>query len=475
VAAVLISLALLFFFGEAARADQVEPVRVSVDPTPKGRVVPPRFIGLSFEASALPALARSSRRGNLVTLLRSLGPGMLRFGGASVDANTAFSADGEPPAWATTTITPRDLARLGTLARRADWRVLLALPLGHYDPKSAAREAAAAARSLGPSLAAVEIGNEPNAFWFTGLRPGSWGYPQYRREIRAYRRAIASAAPGVPIAGPDTALYDGFLWLSRFAGDERPALLTPHYYPVDGCFGQPTTVAELLSSSLAREQAQTMSKFAAIAREHDLRIRVGETNNVPCGGQSGLSDTFAAALWALRYMLTIARAGIDGVNFHTLPETCSGYSAICAQSRMDYDHGRLHAMPEWYALLLFRRLIGQHFARIALPHRVQGLTVDAFQDASAGKIDLVAVNSTRDTKMRLAIRVDDRRRLLSGTVMRLTAPAIDASTRVRLAGAGVGRRGMWRPERRLRRVPSLTGALRIAVPAGTAALIQLRR
>jgi hypothetical protein len=473
VAAVLIALALLLFFGEGARADPVETVRVTVDPTRKGRVVPPRFIGLSFEASALPALARSSRRANLVTLLRSLGPGMLRFGGASVDA--AFSTDGEAPAWATTTITPRDLARLGTLARRADWLVLLALPLGHYDPKSAAREAAAAAHNLGRSLAAVEIGNEPNAFWFSGLRPGSWGYPQYRREIRAYRRAIGSAAPGVPIAGPDTALYDGFPWLSRFAGDERPALLTPHYYPVDGCFGQPTTVAELLSSSLARRQARTMSRFAAIARAHDLRIRVGETNNVPCGGQSGLSDTFAAALWALRYMLTIARSGIDGVNFHTLPETCSGYSAICAQSRDDYDHGRLHAMPEWYALLLFRRLIGQHFTQVALSHRVQGLTVDALQDASAGDLDVVAVNSTPDTKVRLAIRVDGRRRLLSGTLLPLTAPAIDASTRVRLAGAGVSRRGVWRPERKLRRISAPAGTVRIAVPAGTAALIELKR
>jgi len=101
---------------------------------------------------------------------------------------------------------PGGFDRLGRLARRTGWRVLLSAPLLHYDPRAAAREAAAAARRLGPMLAAVEIGKEPNGFAVTGGRPASWAYADYREEISAYRRALDSAAPGVPIAGPDTGI-----------------------------------------------------------------------------------------------------------------------------------------------------------------------------------------------------------------------------------------------------------------------------
>jgi hypothetical protein len=468
---VLAALALLLFPVEGAGAAPAETVRVSLDPARKGPRVEQRFLGLSFEASALPGLARGSRRGNLVTFLRSLGPGVLRFGGASVDMNTAFSPDGEAPAWATTTITPRDLRRLGTLARRSRWRVLLALSLGHYDPKGAAREAAAAARHLGPWLAAVEIGNEPNAFWLNGLRPPSWGYAQYRREVRAYRGAIDAAVPGLPIAGPDTALYDGYEWLSAFARDERPAFLTPHYYPHDGCFGRAATVAELLGPSLAREEARTMSRFGAIARAQDLPIRVGETNNVPCGGQGGVSDTFAAALWALRYMVAVARAGVDGVNLHTLPERCNGYSPICAPTRAEFRRGRLRALPEWYALLLFRHLVGERFAGVSLSRRPPGVTVAAFQREPAGDLDVIAVNTNPETGLRLAIRLD-RGEVRGATALRLTAATIEASAGVRLAGARVGPRGAWRP-RLQRRISAPGGTLRIPVPGGSAALIRL--
>lgn len=456
----------------AAPAAAVEPVRVSVEPARAGPVVGGRFIGLSFEASALPAMARNAGRGNLVTLLRSIGPGMLRFGGSSVDTNTAFSADGHAPAWASTTIAPRDFDRLAVLARRTGWRVLLALPLGHYDPRAAAREAAAAARRLGPALAAFEIGNEPNTFWLSGLRPPTYGYLHYRSEVRAYRRAIAAAAPRVPIAGPDTAHAGDFGWLSAFARDQRPALLTPHHYPLDVCGGTLPTVAQLLSTSLADDDARTISRFAAIGRANGLRVRIGETNNVGCRGHAGVSDTFAAALWALRYMLTIARAGVSGVTFHTLPDHCGGYSAICAPTEAEYRRGRLQAMPEWYALLLLRELAGTRLTRMSLSRRPPGLTVEAFA-RPAGATDVVAVNVAPDAPARLVIRVARGAELRSGTVVSLRAPALDATTGVRLAGAVVGRGGGWRPKRS-RRISPRGGAVSLTVPGGSAALIRLR-
>ena len=66
---------------------------------------------------------------------------VLRFGGSSVDAVTAFSATGDPVPWARTTIVPADFDRLAALTRRTGWRVLLAVNLGRHDAASAAAEA----------------------------------------------------------------------------------------------------------------------------------------------------------------------------------------------------------------------------------------------------------------------------------------------------------------------------------------------
>ena len=44
-------------------------------------------------------------------------------------------------------------------------------------------------------------------------------------------------------------------------------------------------------------------------------------NAVSCGGVRGVSDTFASALWALDTLFEFSRVGVDGVNFHTVPNT----------------------------------------------------------------------------------------------------------------------------------------------------------
>ena len=67
------------------------PVSVTFDLNRPGPPVPPRFLGLSFELSSLRQIAAYASGGDLVTLLRSLGPGVLRFGGVSADTRVAWS------------------------------------------------------------------------------------------------------------------------------------------------------------------------------------------------------------------------------------------------------------------------------------------------------------------------------------------------------------------------------------------------
>ena len=65
-----------------------------------------------------------------------------------------------------------------------------------------ATEVRVAKAELGHRLAAVEVGNEPDAYGKHAFRPLPWTARQYGAEARRYRRRITRAAEGVSFAGP---------------------------------------------------------------------------------------------------------------------------------------------------------------------------------------------------------------------------------------------------------------------------------
>lgn len=422
------------------------PVVVAIDRLDPGRPVPPRFLGLSFEAAALGRLAQYAERGDLVTLLRSVGPGVLRFGGVSADESVAWSdALTPPPPWATSTIGPRELAGLAALARRSGWQVILTVGLGHYEPQAAAREVAAARRALGASLLAVEIGNEPNAYGRHGLRPLPWIAQGYEEEVGAYREAIAALTPGIPIAGPDVSGSGLFAeWGEEEALAQTPALLTGHHYPLGCAQTPPPSIEALLSRETRGRAARSLARYMSVARAHGIPLRIDETNTVSCGGVAGISDTFAAALWATGYITQAMTAGTVGVNLHGHPASCRGYSPLCAPDLATLAAGALTAQPEWYALLLTSSLIGDR----PLPTRIfaapqPDLVAAAFlTPAHALEVALVDDDPPGSSPLALRLRIGPgmgRARLLA-----LTAPAPSATGGVRLGGRAVAADGSWR-------------------------------
>ncbi|MGC2373531.1 MAG: hypothetical protein WA484_06630, partial [Solirubrobacteraceae bacterium] len=345
--------------GDAAGQSAL-PIAVGIDPLDPGRQVPQRFLGLSFEAAALGQLAQYAHRGNLVELLRSLGPGVLRFGGITADRNVAWSDAVTPrPAWASSTIGPAELRALGVLARRSGWQVLLTVGLAHYEPLAAAREVAAAHHALGPYLAAVEIGNEPNAYGNHGFRELPWIAQGYEEQVSEYREAIATLTPGVPIAGPDVSGSGVFSeWGSEEALAQTPALLTGHHYPL-GCAQTPSpSIESLLSAATRGREAHSLASYMAVARSNGVALGIDEAGTVSCGGVSGISNTFASALWASGYITQTMAAGASSINLQGNPANCGGYTPVCASTPTALAQGTLRAQPEWYALLLTKALIG---------------------------------------------------------------------------------------------------------------------
>jgi hypothetical protein len=462
----------------AARArgltrQSAHPVTITIDALDPGRPVAQWFLGLSFEAVALGQLSQYADRGDLVRLLRSLGPGMLRFGGITADENVAWTDAATPrPAWAASTIGPAQLHALGVLARRTGWHVLLTVGLAHYEPTAAAREVAAAHRALGPDLAAVEIGNESDAYGSHGFRALPWLAQGYEEEVGSYREAIEALTHGVPIAGPDVSGSGIFQeWGEEEALSQRPALLTGHHYPLGCAQTPPPSIEALLSAATREREARSLATYLSVSQTYGIPLRIDETNSVSCGGVAGISNTFASALWATAYIAQAMAAGTAGINLQGNPANCSGYTPLCGPDPAAVAKGRLHAEPSWYALLLTRSLVGER----PLPTTI----------LAEGSPDLLAASFAGPGRSRKVVLVDDepvgtspallRLDLGRGAgvarVLRLTAPSPSATSGVLLGGHAVAPDGSWSEPSKLPQVPDRRGVVAVDIAPSSAVLL----
>jgi hypothetical protein len=448
------------------------PVSVTVDASHPGTPVAQDFLGLSFEVSNLAQIASYANVGDLVTLLRSLGPGELRFGGGSADTRIAWTDRRTArPAWASGVVDADDLRALGTLAAKTGWRIVLTLNLGHYDAVAAAREAVAAKAGLGPWLEAIQLGNEPNAFAQHGLRPEPWTFVQYNAEVAAYRSAIEAAAPGIPLMGPDVSGSAAFeSWGLGESIDQRPAVLTGHHYPL-GCEQIPApSIARLLSPLIRRKEAGSLRRYMTIARAAKIPFRLDETNSVSCGGTAGISNTFASALWATGFVAQVMSAGVSGINLHGNPANCNGYAPVCAPTRDGFASGTLIAQPDWYALLLGKKLIGDR----PLPtfKRSSGrpnVGVTAFL-ATDGSLHFVIVDYDPPGKRALNVALRVGSRFAGASVLTLSGPSPTALSGMTLGGREVAPDGSWSPAR-LPTAPSKHGVVTVNLEPSSAALV----
>jgi hypothetical protein len=446
---------------------------VSIDLLDPGRPVAQRFLGLSFEAAALGQLAQFADRGNLVELLRSLGPGMIRFGGVTADESVAWTDASTPrPPWASSVIGPAQLHAIGVLARRSGWQILLTVGLAHYEPTAAAREVAAAHSALGPYLAAVEIGNEPNAYGSHGFRELPWIAQGYEEEVSNYREAIATLTPGVPIAGPDVSGSGAFSeWGDEEALAQTPALLTGHHYPL-GCAQMPApSIEALLSSATRGSEARSLATYMSVSSSNGIPLRIDEANTVSCGGVAGISDTFASALWATGYITQAMAAGAAGINLEGNPTNCNGYTPLCVPDAASLAKGWLRVQPEWYALLLTRSLVGYR----PLPTTI---TAEGSPDLAAASfsgpgrsLKVVLADDEPEGASPLALRLNVGSGMGVAHILRLTAPSQSAGGDVLLASRAVAANGSWLAPARTESVATHSGILALELVPGSAALV----
>jgi hypothetical protein len=361
----------------APAADPSDPtVYATVGPTPSDSPLPAGFLGLSLEYTALDAYTGAGPDPAavdpvFVQLLRNLAPApgqplVLRIGGNSTDATWWPVSGLTPPAGVRYALTPAWLAGARALASAVPARFILGVNLAARRPRLSAAEANALLSGIGPgSVAALELGNEPDVYgvfpWYVTrhgrvyARSAGYRLGDFIGEFRHWSTVL----PNTALAGPAAAELS---WLSGL-----PALLhaapklriaTVHRYALQGCFTNPRSpsypsVANLLSDRSSAGLARSVAPYVATAHSLGLQFRVDELNSAAlagCLGRTGVTDTFASALWMLDTLFDMASIGVDGVNVHSLPG--AGYEPFTF-SRAGDGAWQAFVHPDYYGMLMF--------------------------------------------------------------------------------------------------------------------------
>jgi hypothetical protein len=427
------------------------------------------YTGFSY---GVEQLNRDINQGNLFQYMKTLGAGVMRFGG-STDENLWWTSTGEPmPTWAELTLTPAHLQKLNALAVKTGWKVIVGLNLKRDDAARAADEARFAKQILGDRLLALEMGNEPN-YWL------DYSPAQYYADWERLRAGIVAAAPGVPLLGPSVGRVGaGDVYLRDFADRQQAspdlAVLASHFYPScsrsasNGKISIPT----LLSVDWHNRERLRADLVAGLSARLHVPGMITETNSVSCAGLAGVSDTFAAALWGVDEMMSVAEAGDQALLLHGDLGTCDSpfYSPLCATTRDNMNAGILQARPGYYAPLLVQQ-VGTGFIQPVSNDATE--VVRAYAVRNGTRLRLVLVNVSDPTAAQgYPVKISLGGTFTHGDFYRLSAPTLDATTGVTLGGRSVAANGTYAgPTHTTMTVNGST--LSVTLPAGSATVITL--
>jgi hypothetical protein len=300
-----------------------------------GPHVPANFIGLSYETQQLttPDFFSIENTG-LIAQFRALAPhGVLRIGGNTSDigwwkATPASTrpeikvrdiGGGEPTSNLAYPITPEAITNLRAFLDATGWTCIYGINLGTNTPARAAEEAAFVAPTLGPKLEYFQLGNEPDLFSSHLRDKATWNANAYLDEWLAEANAIRARVPNARFGMPDIA--NNAEWFATI-GSRIPAtpnhpdiVAVSHHYYIGGPPSNPEmTIAHILAPNpRVLHDAELVRECAA---KLHAPYRMTEGNTCYRGGKPGVSDVFAASLWAADYLLELASLGYAGVNLH---------------------------------------------------------------------------------------------------------------------------------------------------------------
>jgi hypothetical protein len=464
-----------------------------------GRQIPRGFLGLSIEFQAIRAYTGtdpSAINPVFEALVRNLSPGQapsLRIGGNSTD-QSYVPAPGVTPRFVDGyALTPGWVQTTSALAHDLGARMILGLNLADDQPALDTAEARAYVRAFGAgSIAGLELGNEPNLYaHFTKFttragasvtpRPRSYGPAGYNADVARVARALPAGARSIPLVGPALAAgltaADAQPWTkgaaALLAGDPAVRILSVHRYPLKNCFTPPSspmypTIAHLVAPYSTVALGDGVRGWARIAHRAGRTLRIDEINTAACKGRAGVSNAFASALWAPDALFSLAAAGVDGVNVHTLPD--SAYHPFT----FTRDGGRWSASvrPVYYGLQLFAQAAPAGSRLLAVHGATHSPRLSVWATRGADGRDRVLLID-KDPGKPMTVRLPSRG---AASVEQMRAAGLSATTGVTLGGRSYGdstTTGTLQPMRTAAARPDAHGDVTVTVGGASAALVTL--
>jgi hypothetical protein len=412
--------------------------------------VSPAFVSFGFDISQLTERRSGApidlRRPQLLRLARALAPAYVRYSGTKID-ETYYDPTGtlgpKPPG-RYKFVLGRDQWDAATgLAAAAGLRVIIGIN-GGPGPRNAdfswnpdnARDLLGRAAALGRPPSVVSFGNEPNITWYGSANPTTYDAAAYARDVDAFLRLRAVAAPRSAFIGPGSFFT---------TGAERPILdvdlgprtdaimpllgrrydaVSYHQYPAygdsDKCAGlQPRPPADPLAAGFLDRVNGALAYMRAQRDAHapGRPLWVDEFGNTACGGVVGYSNTFAASFYYLNALGTMSRGGVQVATRWTLSGP-QPYALV--------DDTTLTPRPDYWAALLWRRLMGTRVLRPRVAGAPPALRTFATCSPSGhGAVTTLLLNTSRTE--RAAVR-------LSGPALTYSVTGDLASERVALNG-----------------------------------------
>jgi heparanase 1 len=313
----------------------------------------------------------------LRNLARGLAPAYLRIGGTAADWTVYrmddAAASAPLPAGARWSLSRRRWDEVNQFARDVDFRVMFTLNAGAsartadggWDPSNA-RELIRYSQQRGYPIDVWELGNEANAFplvhriWLTADR--------YAADLLRARALLDETGTDARLAGLGSAFWPVLgEWHSftdavlRRAGGALD-IVTWHYYPLQShrcpIATRRARAGRMPGPAVLDDVERWAGRVEEAAHAHapQAAVWLGETGSAQCGGEPGLSNSYADALWWLDELGRVARRG-QGV---VVRQTLSGadYGLV--------DDRTLEPNPSYWASWLWRSLMGRRVLAVSV-------------------------------------------------------------------------------------------------------------
>ncbi len=286
--------------------------------------MPPVGVSLEYPVMAADLGSGECPPPALVAELQRLGSPPLQLAGQSQDFTVpAGAAPAAPQSWEQLTtypLAPQFWSRLHCLLAASPDPLTVGLNT-RTGQLSWAEQMVAGAQSAATAGLAFSLGNEPDLYYLPNFY--SLDKPQAGEEALAvglYLRAAEAIRPavgGAPLVGPE--LSGPARWQSSLPGVLSTLgvkTVGVHVYPLSVCrTPRAATVGGLLDASVG-DAPSRLAWVVGDARAAGAQAVITEANSVSCGGKSGVSDSPASSVWALRFVLSALRTGFGEVRFH---------------------------------------------------------------------------------------------------------------------------------------------------------------